>query len=63
LPDYSLRALRALASDPGYVTLRLIRRLVWLATWTKLARFVGNGLRQRLRSMRTAYRRARVSEQ
>jgi glycosyltransferase involved in cell wall biosynthesis len=63
LPDYSLRALRALASDPGYVTPRLIRRLVWLATWTKLARFFGNGLRQRVRSMRTAYRRGRLSEQ
>ena len=63
LPDYSLRGVRALASDPGYLTPRLIRRLVWLAIWTKLARFVGNGLRQRLRGMRAAYRRARLPEQ
>jgi hypothetical protein len=59
LPDYSLRGLRVLCSDLSYLTPRLALRLAWFATWSKLAPFVGTGLRQRIRSVRTRYRRAR----
>jgi hypothetical protein len=31
-PEYSLRALRVLRSDPSYLTPRLADRLAWLAT-------------------------------
>jgi len=58
LPEYSLRALRVLLSDLGYVTPRLVLRLAWLATWAKLAPFVGRGVRRRMRSIRTRYRRS-----
>ena len=47
LPEYSLRALRVLLSDLGYVTPRLVARLAWLATWTRLAPFVGTDVRRR----------------
>jgi glycosyltransferase involved in cell wall biosynthesis len=60
LPEYSLRGLRVLASDRGYLTPRLVRRLAWFAVWTKLAPFVGAGLRRRIRSMRTDHRRSRL---
>jgi hypothetical protein len=63
LPEYSVRALRALRSDPGYVTPRLIRRIGWYAAWTKLAPFIGTGVRAWLRNIRTHYRRARWSAQ
>ena len=56
-PDYRLRAVRALVEDPGYVTLRLARRLVWLSIWTKLAPVFGTGLRRWVRAVRTQYRR------
>jgi len=56
-PDYRLRAVRALVEDPGYVTLRLARRLVWLSIWTKLAPVFGTGLRRWGRAVRTQYRR------
>src|SRR5262249_31131361 len=36
-PEYSLRALRALQSDPSYVTPRLLRRITRYALWTKVA--------------------------
>jgi glycosyltransferase involved in cell wall biosynthesis len=58
LPEYSLRALRVLLSDLSYLTPRLALRLVWFPTWTKLAPFVGMGVRRRMRSIRTRYRRA-----
>jgi glycosyltransferase involved in cell wall biosynthesis len=60
-PEYSLRAVPVLMSDLGYVTPRLVRRLAWLALWTKLAPFVGAGLRARMRGLRSRYRRARSS--
>jgi glycosyltransferase involved in cell wall biosynthesis len=60
-PEYSLRAIRVLRSDLGYVTPRLLRRLAWLALWTKLAPFVGAGLRDRMRGIRSRYRRSRSS--
>jgi hypothetical protein len=59
LPDYSLRGLRALCSDLDYLTPRLALRLAWFVTWSKLAPFVGVGLRGRIRSIRTRYRLAR----
>jgi glycosyltransferase involved in cell wall biosynthesis len=59
LPEYSLRALRVLLSDLGYLTPRLVARLAWFATWTKLAPFVGTDVRRRMRSVRTRYRRSR----
>jgi glycosyltransferase involved in cell wall biosynthesis len=60
-PDYSLSAVPVLMSDLGYLTPRLVRRLIWLALWSKVARFVGPGLRARMRSIRSRYRRARSS--
>jgi glycosyltransferase involved in cell wall biosynthesis len=60
LPEYSLRAVPALASDLGYLTPRLICRLAWLALWSRLAPFVGTGLRRRLRAARTVYRCIRL---
>jgi glycosyltransferase involved in cell wall biosynthesis len=60
LPEYSLRGLRILLrSDPTSLTPRLAGRLAWLAIWTKLAPFVGVGLRRRLRDVRTRLRRYR----
>jgi hypothetical protein len=56
-PDYRLRAVRALVEDPGYITLRLARRLVWLSIWTKLAPVFGTGFRRWVRAVRTQYRR------
>jgi len=60
-PEYSLRAIPVLASDWGYVTPRLLCRLIWLALWSKLAPFVDSGLRDRMRGVRSRYRRARSS--
>jgi glycosyltransferase involved in cell wall biosynthesis len=60
-PEYSLRAVPVLMSDLGYVTPRLVRRLAWLALWTKLAPFVDAGLRDRMRGIRSRYRRSRSS--
>jgi hypothetical protein len=56
-PEFSLRALRVLLFDPGYLTPRLVARLVWLTLWTKLAPWIGPGLRRWLRGIRTRYRR------
>jgi glycosyltransferase involved in cell wall biosynthesis len=58
-PEYSLRAVPVLLSDLGYVTPRLVRRLAWLALWTKLAPFVGANIRDRVRGIRSRYRRSR----
>ena len=41
LADYRLQAIRVLREDPGYVTLRLARRLIWLSIWAQ----AGTGLR------------------
>jgi glycosyltransferase involved in cell wall biosynthesis len=60
-PDYSLRAVPVLMSDLGYVTPRLVRRLIWLALWSKLGPFMGAPLRKRMRAIRSRYRRARSS--
>jgi hypothetical protein len=60
-PDYSLSAVPVLISDLGYLTPRLMRRLIWLALWSKLAPLVGAPLRARMRSIRSRYRRARSS--
>jgi glycosyltransferase involved in cell wall biosynthesis len=57
-PEYSMRALRVLRSDLSYLTPRLAFRLVRLATWTAVAPIVGSSLRQRMRSLRTWYRRS-----
>jgi len=60
LPEYSLRALLVLLrADPTSLTPRLAGRLAWLATWTRLAPFVGTGLRRRLRDVRSRLRRYR----
>jgi hypothetical protein len=59
LPDYSLLGLRALCSDWRYLTPRLALRIAWFATWSKLAPFVGTGLRRQARCIRTRYRRRR----
>jgi glycosyltransferase involved in cell wall biosynthesis len=60
LPEYSFRAMRALWSDPGYLTFRLFRRLVWLSFWVKVAPFVGTRARTWARSIRSRYRKARL---
>ncbi|MGA7490646.1 MAG: glycosyltransferase [Xanthobacteraceae bacterium] len=60
-PEYSLRAVPVLASDVGYLTPRLARRLAWLATWTAIAPLVDTGLRRRMRELRSRYRRSRLS--
>ena len=60
LPEYSLRALGVLLrSDPTSLTPRLAGRLAWLVIWTRLAPFVGTGLRRRLRDVRSRLRRLR----
>jgi glycosyltransferase involved in cell wall biosynthesis len=60
LPEYSLRGLGILLrSDPTSLTPRVAGRLAWLAIWTRLAPFVGTGLRRRLRDVRTRLRRHR----
>jgi glycosyltransferase involved in cell wall biosynthesis len=58
-PDFSLRALPVLMSDLGYITPRLVRRLIWLALWGKLAPIVDSDLRERMRGIRSRYRRSR----
>jgi glycosyltransferase involved in cell wall biosynthesis len=58
-PEYSLRGLHVLWSDPNYLTQRLVLRLARLAAWNKLAPLFGTGLRQRLRGIRSRYRRSR----
>jgi glycosyltransferase involved in cell wall biosynthesis len=58
-PEYSLRALRALQSDPSYLTPRLARRIARYVLWTKVAPFLGTGLRARLRGIRDSYQRGR----
>jgi hypothetical protein len=58
-PDFSLRALPVLISDLGYITPRLVRRLIWLALWGKLAPIVDSDLRERMRGIRSRYRRSR----
>jgi hypothetical protein len=60
-PEHSVRAVPILLSDPGYVTPRLVRRLLWLALWSKLAPLVDARLRDRMRSIRSRYRRSRSS--
>jgi glycosyltransferase involved in cell wall biosynthesis len=60
LPEYSLRAMRALRSDPGYLTFRLFRRLVWLSFWMKVAPFVGTRARTWARNIRSRYRKAKL---
>jgi glycosyltransferase involved in cell wall biosynthesis len=60
LPEYSLRAMRALRSDPGYLTFRLFRRLVWLSFWMKVAPFVGTRVRAWMRGIRSRYRKSRL---
>jgi len=58
-PEYSMRGLRVLWSDPSYLTLRLVVRLARLAAWNRLAPLFGTGLRERVRAIRSRYRRAR----
>jgi glycosyltransferase involved in cell wall biosynthesis len=60
LPEYSFRAMRALRSDPGYLTPRLIRRLVWFSLWVKVAPFVGTRARTWMRGIRSRYRKAKL---
>jgi hypothetical protein len=60
-PEYSLRAIPVLLSDPGYVTPRLVRRALWLALWGKVAPLVDARLRDRMRGIRSRYRRSRSS--
>jgi glycosyltransferase involved in cell wall biosynthesis len=61
LPEYSFRAMRALRSDPGYLTPRLIRRLAWFSFWVKVAPFVGTRARAWMRSVRSRYRKSRLA--
>src|SRR5262245_59707312 len=58
-PDHSLRGLLVLSEDRGYLSFRLVRRIVWFATWNRLGPLLGDGLRRRLRSVRSRYRRWR----
>jgi glycosyltransferase involved in cell wall biosynthesis len=60
LPEYSFRAIRALRSDPGYLTPRLIRRLIWFSLWVKVAPFVGTRARTWMRTLRSHYRKSRL---
>jgi glycosyltransferase involved in cell wall biosynthesis len=60
LPEYSLRAMRALQFDPGYLSFRLLRRLVWLSFWMKVAPFVGTRVRAWMRGIRSRYRKSRL---
>jgi glycosyltransferase involved in cell wall biosynthesis len=60
LPEYSVRAMRALRSDAGYLTARLIRRLVWFSFWVKVAPFVGTRVRTWMRSIRSRYRKSKL---
>jgi glycosyltransferase involved in cell wall biosynthesis len=60
-PDFSLCGLRVLGEDPGYLSWRLIGRIVWFASWNPLALLLGAGLRRRLRAIRSRYRRWRAS--
>jgi glycosyltransferase involved in cell wall biosynthesis len=60
LPEYSFRAMRAMRSDPGYLTPRLIRRLAWFSFWVKVAPFVGTRGRTWMRGIRSRYRKARL---
>ena len=60
LPEYSFRAMHALCSDPGYLSPRLIRRLVWFSFWVKVAPFVGTRARAWMRGIRSRYRKARL---
>jgi glycosyltransferase involved in cell wall biosynthesis len=60
-PEYSLRAVPVLLSDPGYVTPRLVCRALWLALWSKVAPLVDARLRDRMRGIRSRYRRSRSS--
>jgi glycosyltransferase involved in cell wall biosynthesis len=60
LPEYSFRAMRALSSDPGYLTFRLFRRLVWLSFWMKVAPLVSTRARAWARNIRSRYRKARL---
>jgi len=61
LPEYSFRAMRAMCSDPGYLTPRLIRRLVWFSCWVKVAPFVGVRARAWMRGIRSRYRKSRLT--
>jgi hypothetical protein len=60
LPEYSFRAMRAVRSDPGYLTPRLIRRLGWLSVWVKAAPFVGTRARAWARNIRSRFRKAKL---
>jgi glycosyltransferase involved in cell wall biosynthesis len=60
-PEHSMRAVPILLSDPGYVTPRLARRLLWLALWSKVAPLIDGRLRDWMRSIRSRYRRSRSS--
>jgi glycosyltransferase involved in cell wall biosynthesis len=60
LPEYSFRAMRALRSDPGYLTFRLLRRLVWLSVWMKVAPLVSTRARAWARNIRSRYRKSRL---
>ena len=60
LPEYSLRAMRALWSDPGYLTFRLLRRLVWLSFWMTVAPFVSTRARTWMRGIRSRHRKSRL---
>ena len=56
-PDFRLQSVRALLEDPGYITFRLARRLVWLSIWTRVAPLFGTAFRRWARAARTRYRR------
>ena len=59
-PDHSLRGLGVLlAEDRGYLSLLLVRRIVWFAAWNRIGPLLGEGLRGGLRSIRARYRRWR----
>jgi hypothetical protein len=60
-PEHRVRAVPILLSDPGYVTPRLVRRLLWLALWSKVAPLVDARLRNWMRGIRSRYRRSRSS--
>jgi glycosyltransferase involved in cell wall biosynthesis len=61
-PEYTLRGLAILRSDPGYLSARLLARTARIVVWTKLAPLVGTRLRERLRGLRLRLRGAQWRE-
>lgn len=59
LPDYTSTAVTALRSDPGFVTARLLTRLLIRSAWDPVRRFVPWRLRQIIRRVVSSRARSR----